>query len=72
MFLRKDGMALHRLSLFTLLLLLATFVLVSVRADVPKTPTGKAPLELLVHDLRAPSLSSLLPISFVKRCRLPR
>jgi len=48
-------MALRRLSLFTLLLLLATFVLVSVRADVPKTPTGKAPLELLVHDLPAPT-----------------
>ncbi|MGH7425812.1 MAG: hypothetical protein ACREJP_06560, partial [Candidatus Methylomirabilales bacterium] len=48
-------MALRRLSLFTLLLLLATFVLVSVRADVPKTPTGKAPLELLVHELRAPT-----------------
>jgi len=48
-------MTLRRLSLFTLVLLLATFVLVSVRADVLKTPTGKAPLELLVHDLRAPT-----------------
>ena len=48
-------MTLRRLSLFTLVLLLATFVLVSVRADVPKTPTGKAALELLVHDLRAPT-----------------
>ena len=44
-------MALRRLSLFTLVLLLATFVLVPVKADVPKTPTGKAALELLVHDL---------------------
>jgi len=48
-------MALHRLSLFTLLLLLATLALDPVRADVPKTPTGKAPLELLVHDLPAPT-----------------
>jgi sugar lactone lactonase YvrE len=48
-------MTLRRLSLFTLVLLLATFVLVPVRADAPKTPTGKAPLELLVHDLRAPT-----------------
>src|SRR3972149_8977916 len=48
-------MAPRRLSLFTLLLLRATFVLVSVRADVPKTPTGKAPLELLVHGFLAPT-----------------
>jgi hypothetical protein len=48
-------MTLRRLSPFTLVLLLATFVIVSVRADVPKTPTGKAPLELLVHDLPAPT-----------------
>jgi len=48
-------MALRRLSLFTLLLLLATFVLVSVRADAPKAPTGKAPLELLVHGFLAPT-----------------
>jgi len=48
-------MALRRLSFFTLVLLLATFILVPVRADAPKTPTGKAPLELLVHDLRAPT-----------------
>ena len=65
-------MALHRLSLFTLLLLLATLALDPVRADVPKTPTGKAPLELLVHGFLAPSLSSLVSISFAKRCRLPR
>jgi len=48
-------MTLRRLSLFTLVLLLATLVLVPVRADAPKTPTGKAPLELLVHDLPAPT-----------------
>ncbi|MCI0484920.1 MAG: hypothetical protein L0Y78_10105 [candidate division NC10 bacterium] len=48
-------MALHRLSLFTLLLLLATFVLVPVRAEAPKTPTGKAPLEVLVQGFRAPT-----------------
>jgi len=48
-------MALRRLSFFTLVLLLATFILVPVRADAPKTPTGKAPLELLVHDLPAPT-----------------
>jgi len=48
-------MTLRRLSLFTLVLLLATLVLVPVRADAPKTPAGKAPLELLVHDLRAPT-----------------
>jgi len=48
-------MALHRLSLFTLLLLLATLALDPVRADVPKTPTGKAPLELLVHGFLAPT-----------------
>ena len=48
-------MALHRLSFFTLVLLLATFILVPVRADAPKTPTGKAALELLVHDLPAPT-----------------
>jgi len=48
-------MTLRRLSLFTLLLLLATLALDPVRADVPKTPTGKAPLELLVHDLPAPT-----------------
>ena len=48
-------MALRRLSLFTLVVLLATLVLVPVRADAPKTPAGKAPLELLVHDLPAPT-----------------
>ena len=54
-------MVLHRLSLFTLLLLLVTFVLVPVRADAPKTPTGKAPLELLVHGfLASPSVTVVL------------
>jgi len=48
-------MALRRLSFFTLVLLLATFILVPVRADAPKTPTGKAPLELLVHGFLAPT-----------------
>jgi DNA-binding beta-propeller fold protein YncE len=48
-------MALHRFSLFWLVFLLATFILVSVRADTPKTPTGKAPVEVVVQGLRAPT-----------------
>ncbi|MCI0483864.1 MAG: hypothetical protein L0Y78_04710, partial [candidate division NC10 bacterium] len=43
------------LLLFGLPVLSAAVILVPVLADSPKGPTGKAPLELLVHRFRAPT-----------------